>query len=179
VTRRRLTLSHTGPGLALAAALAGVTACSDSPVVPKSAPRPEAVASSSLAPKAAAAALPCAPREAQSTSAVIGPDGGTLEVGGHRLIVPAGALAKPTLITGTVPADTTATIVFAPAGLKFKVPATLVMSVLRCESTVTDPHIRYIDKEGRSLEQLPALYDRKRREVTAPLFHFSGYQVWV
>jgi hypothetical protein len=179
VSRHRLNRSRFGVGFALVAAFASVTACGDTPVVPKAAPRPAGPAASSLARNTRPVPLPCARRVAETNTVVIGPEGGTLHVGGHRLIVPTGALTKPTLITGTVRDDTTATIVFAPAGLKFKIPATLVMSVWGCEPTVTDPHIRYIDDEGRSLEELPTLHDRKRREVTAPLFHFSGYQVWV
>jgi hypothetical protein len=179
VSKCRLNHSYLWRAAALAAALAGVSACADTPVVPKAPPRPDGLVASSLLQSARPGPLPCTKRESETKSVVIGPEGGTLHVGGHRLVVPAGALSKPTLITGTVPAGTTATIVFAPEGLKFKIPATLVMSVSGCESTITDPHIRYIDDEGRSLEQLPTVYDRKRRELTAPLFHFSGYQVWV
>src|SRR5262245_6327173 len=47
--------------------------------------------------------LNCAPRHSAQGSATIGPSGGVLQIGTHRLIVPAGALTQKVLISGTVP----------------------------------------------------------------------------
>ena len=50
--------------------------------------------------------LVCAALPADSVAETIGPEGGTLSVGPHRLWVPAGALAEPVTISAVVPADT-------------------------------------------------------------------------
>jgi hypothetical protein len=123
--------------------------------------------------------LNCLQAGPQTASAFIGPEGGTLHIGRHQLIVPAGALSHATLITGSVPSDGSATIAFEPSGLKFNVPATLVFSVKGCDAPAADPSVMYIDDAGRPLEEWPAVFDREREEVTAPILHFSGYQVWV
>ncbi len=59
----------------------------------------------------------CTPLSPDSVSQTIGPLGGTLAVGPHRLFIPAGALDAPVEITAMAPADTVNRIRFEPQGL--------------------------------------------------------------
>lgn len=123
--------------------------------------------------------LACARREARTNSAVIGPSGGTLFVGANRLVVPAGALTEPTLITGTVPADTIAAIHFEPQGLQFRKPAGLVLDAEGCRRPGDHPNVLYLDDSSNVLERIEAVYSSWWRTVAAPITHFSVYAIGV
>ncbi len=60
---------------------------------------------------------------------VIGPEGGEirLEEAGFALVIPPGALLKPTAITMTAPISDALAVEFAPHGLRFEVPTTLLV----------------------------------------------------
>jgi hypothetical protein len=183
--RSHSTCANLTAGLVLVGTVMGVLACQDTPAT---SPSPqEAAPSARWGPKPASLwpgrkpskKLHCAQTEPLTASAVIGPEGGTLAIGRHQLIVPAGALSEATLITGTVPADSSATVTFEPSGLTFESPAVLVLSVKGCDYPAYDPTVIYIDDGGRPLEELPSVFDRARQELTTPIHHFSGYQVWV
>ena len=134
----------------------------------------------SLQPQTAnAQPLVCSRREAQVGSGVIGPSGGQLIVGRNRLIVPAGALTQPTLITATVPADTIASIHFEPEGLQFKKPAGLVLDSNGCADPSNSPSILYLDDNGNVLERIDAFYSNWWHAVAAPISHFSVYAIGV
>ena len=71
----------------------------------------------------------------------IGPDGGTLTAGPHKLVIPAGALREPTTITMTAPSGRGVNAVeFQPEGLQFAKPAYLTMSYSNCSllGTIAD-----------------------------------------
>src|SRR5690242_126762 len=61
----------------------------------------------------------CTPTDAQYGTATIGPSGGELVVGSHRLIVPPGALTETIQISGTAPSLAVPTIFLEPHGLQF------------------------------------------------------------
>lgn len=121
--------------------------------------------------------LTCSPMPTASDTEWVGPMGGTLTVGPHRLVIPAGALDRWTRITATAPSDTKNRIEFEPHGLRFDRPARLTMSYANCSvlGTVLPKHIAYTDDELRVLELLDAVPNILRRETTAPLDHFSDY----
>jgi hypothetical protein len=76
----------------------------------------------------------CTPQPADSSSARIGPNGGTLRAGRHMLRIPAGALQRSVLISMSAPSDTINYVVFGPEGLTFD-PANqpiLTMSYRNC-----------------------------------------------
>jgi hypothetical protein len=76
----------------------------------------------------------CTPQPADSSSARIGPSGGTLRAGRHMLRIPAGALQRSVLISMSAPSDSLNYVVFGPEGLTFD-PAnqpTLTMSYRNC-----------------------------------------------
>ena len=123
--------------------------------------------------------LACSRRQAQTASAIIGPSGGTLAIGDDKLIVPPGALQQETLITGTIPEDTTASIHFEPEGLRFKKPAGLVLDARGCGQLSGEPSVLYLDDNGNILEQIDAIYSNWWHTVAAPIQHFSVYAIGV
>jgi hypothetical protein len=112
------------------------------------------------------------------TSGVIGPHGGMLKAGGHRLWVPAGALKKSVLITMEIPAGSINRVVVRPEGLAFSKsnPLHLVMSYTDCE---IDPGAsqqigRYNEAAG-TVEVTPSDTDPVSQTVDGSLYYLSDY----
>lgn len=122
--------------------------------------------------------IACEKRPAAADDALIGPSGGTLEFGGHRLIVPPGALTKKVRITAEVVPNVPVLIVhFEPSGLQFRKPAGLVLNVSGCSiPSSAVPDVVYIE-DGRILERIHAVFSRAWRTIAAPISHFSGYSI--
>ena len=95
------------------------------------------------------------------------------------LIVPAGALSTPTLITGYVPPTNIASIHFEPEGLQFKKPAGLRHNGMGCDISSDQPSVLYLDDEGNVLERIDATYSPWWGTVAAPISHFSVYAIGV
>ena len=155
------------------------TACRDEQTAGPEGVRP---ASSSLVKAASGQSkqpqlMRCLARNATQGSATVGPDGGTLYIGESQLIIPAGALPNPVLVTGAVIADTVAAIEFQPHGLQFQIPATLLISAKGCPHQKTAAEVAYIDDSFQVLEELPATFDAKHVVVAANISHFSGYAI--
>jgi hypothetical protein len=75
--------------------------------------------------------LSCTPLPADSVTQVIGPAGGTINVGPHTFTVPAGALDSAVAITAVAPSDVVNRVVFQPSGLWFQ-QAAMTMSYANC-----------------------------------------------
>lgn len=168
--------------LLLIALLAGVTAstvnCDDqTPVGVAPVPAPEASLIGDLLGRVGL--LTCRPLPYDSTSATLGPLGGTLRVGPHTLVVPAGALAGPVRITAVQPSDTVNLVRFTPQGLTFVRPAALTMSYANCNllGLLLPKRIAYTTDQLRILEYLLSLDNLAKRQVTGRLKHFSQYAV--
>src|ERR1043166_10098450 len=72
--------------------------------------------------------LKCSNLPYASTTATIGPLGGSISAGPHTLVVPPGALLSPITITMTAPTGLGVNAVkFQPEGLRFVTPALLTM----------------------------------------------------
>ena len=123
-----------------------------------------------------------------SISGVIGILGGTLNLGGHTLVVPPGAVTVPTLFTLTLPTDKyvnidlLATVQTLLGGLLnvgekgFNKPVVLSMTYKRA-TNVTDPSklfIAYMPRYGAP-EKLPSIVDQNKKLVYSVLPHFSKY----
>jgi len=106
----------------------------------------------------------------------VGPDGGELDIGPHRLIIPPGALATPTQISGSIDAGPTVVIHFEPTGLQFKKPAGLIFDASSCTDV---PNALYLDEIGDELEEIPAVYSNWWHTIAAPIDHFSNYALEV
>jgi hypothetical protein len=123
--------------------------------------------------------LTCTPLPFDSVTETIGPEGGTLAVGGHMLTVPAGALDSAVSITAVAPSDTVNHVRFQPEGLTFQQPASLTLSYANCNllGSLAPKRIAYTTDSFAILEFLPSLDDLLSQTVTASLHHFSEYAI--
>lgn len=123
--------------------------------------------------------LACTPQPAESASAVIGPAGGTLAVGPHTLVVPAGALDSAVTITAVAPSDSVNRIEFQPQGLRFQQPASLTMSYANCGvgGALGSLAVVYTDDSLNILETLFSTPNPFAQSVTGQLWHFSDYAI--
>jgi hypothetical protein len=124
-----------------------------------------------------------------SASAVIGPEGGVLALPatGLRLVVPAGAVSRPTSFRATALAGRLVAYDFEPAGSTFPVP-------LRVEQDLSFLDLRHTDASALVAGYFPSRADLDQQlltgrvaevistapstsAVTFPVWHFSGYVV--
>lgn len=125
---------------------------------------------------------------ATTAAQVIGPAGGSVELAGHHLVVPAGAVSHPTRFTlrlvenGFVEVDLRAARASGPdagadVGKKgFSRPVILSLSYDQAELS-GDPEalvVAWVRPDG-SLQPLRSSHDGEGRTITAPLDHFSRY----
>jgi hypothetical protein len=121
--------------------------------------------------------LSCRPESYVRTSKVIGPEGGSLTLGQHRLVVPPGALDRRTTITGEVVRGFVNSVRFAPHGLRFERAAVLTMGYGNCRGLLRPKKIAYTSELLDILEVLQSLDNPRLERVTAPIDHFSRYAV--
>lgn len=121
--------------------------------------------------------LKCSPLPKQTSTATIGPWGGSLTVGPHTLVVPPGALSQSVTITATLSADTINAITFQPEGLQFQRSAYLTMSYANCNllGSLLPKHIAYTNDNYVILELLASIDNLFTRKVTGQVHHFSHY----
>jgi hypothetical protein len=111
----------------------------------------------------------------------IGPQGGTLQVGDHRLEVPAGAVAQTVSFTGVLLADELLKVTIQADGadeFRFQSPATLTLSYARCPAPAEPERLRIykIDpRTNRVLEDVGGRAAPQERTITAPLDGLSTY----
>lgn len=157
-------------GMLLGAAALALLSCADrAPLAPRASP--------SLL--GATGLLRCSPLPPDSITQTIGADGGTLSVGVHRLVIPAGALAAPVTITALAPSDTVNQVRFQPQGLVFLRPASLTMSYANCDllGSLAPKRIAYTTDALVILEYLVSLDDLLSHSVTGQVWHFSTYAI--
>jgi hypothetical protein len=123
--------------------------------------------------------LRCKPRPFEGEAAIIGPDGGTLHVGEHQLVIPRNALAQEELIVAEAPTSSLVDVDFVyPEGLKFARPAQLTLSYKGCQvPTSIDLRLAYLGWGLRILELPPSQDQKDLSEVTGDIDHFSRYAV--
>jgi hypothetical protein len=122
-----------------------------------------------------------------NVSAVIGLLGGVLNLGGHSLVVPYGAVSLPSLFTMTRTSNTYVEVdlmsvrqllgqILNIGELGFNKPVTVKLSYARANN-VTDPSrlkiMRLLPNGG--YEILPSTVDTRTKTVSAKLDHFSRY----
>ncbi len=125
--------------------------------------------------------LSCKTSAVRAETKEIGPGGGELRMGSHRLVIPSGALAANTLITGGVVDTAVVAVELEPAGLRFLAPVALTLDYKDCvlPTGAGGLHLAYISFDGtpRVAEHLVAQDDRGNGNVTAVISHFSRYAV--
>ena len=121
--------------------------------------------------------LSCSEQPNLVVTKVVGPLGGTIVVGTHQLVIPAGALAKNYTIRAEQISGRVNSVRFAPEGLQFAKPAKLTLSYGNCSALLLLKRVVYTDELLRILELIPSLDNLKTRTVTGDIRHFSRYAV--
>jgi hypothetical protein len=122
----------------------------------------------------------CEPLPSVSEKKRIGPDGGELRVGPHRLLIPAGALNREVEITGTSQAGAQREVDFQPHGLQFREPVRLRLSFEKCVLRADDDvQVVYTGPGNQIVARQPSFADGLIKSVDAWTDHFSGYAVAV
>jgi hypothetical protein len=122
--------------------------------------------------------LVCQPEPTAYAEKTIGPNGGTIYVGRHSLVIPRGALSSNVRITAQAPRDNVASVKFQPEGLQFARKATLTLSYSRCDtSNDRSKRVAYTTDDLKILSVLPSRDNLRQDQVAADLDHFSRYAV--
>lgn len=121
----------------------------------------------------------CDPLGYDANVAIVGPEGGDLSIGPHKLSIPEGALKNRVVITGEMPVSMAVTVRLAPHGLVFAKQPKLTLSYKHClRPTNYRERVAYTDEWLRPLE-FPASRDYTEYGIVAALLnHFSRYAVW-
>jgi hypothetical protein len=107
----------------------------------------------------------------------VGPAGGTIVVGTHRLVIPQGALTRTYTIRAEQVRNRVNSVRFSPEGLRFAKPAKLTLSYANCSPLLLLKRVVYTDELLRILELIPSLDNLKTKTVTGDIRHFSRYAV--
>jgi len=190
------------PLVVIIAAVAVAFGCGRSPTAPAqlSAPNQPRFASA-IHPTTGIGLLACSNLPSAAVARVIGPDGGSLRVGPHTLVIPAGALDRTVTITAEIDGGLGQSLLvklptkenpkkdfvavnavrFKPK-LKFETPAYLTMSYANCDVAglgsvapgvvYTNAVLNVILERVASIASDPGL-----RTVTVRIGHFSNYAV--
>lgn len=124
----------------------------------------------------------CEPDEYEGEAKIIGPEGGELRFGPHKLRIPKNALKERKVITAEAPSSLTVEAQLGPHGLQFdpRYPAELELSYNSCAglpATLPSKKIVYVDDLYHILEVTWSEDKKDQGLVKANLFHFSGYVV--
>jgi hypothetical protein len=120
----------------------------------------------------------CEPRDYAADAAIIGPNGGTLHVGPHELVIPKGALDHEVLITAEAPTSSLVDVRFQPEGLQFSQDAELKLSYKGCvRPTSADLFVAYLGQGNQVLELPPSRDQKVDDDVEADIGHFSRYAI--
>jgi hypothetical protein len=121
--------------------------------------------------------LSCTTQPQVRTTQVVGPQGGAILIGTHRLVIPSGALKQPVTITAEQVSGRVNSVRLLPEGLRFERPVTLTLSYANCSPLLPLKRVVYVDELLRVLELLPSLDNLDDRTVTGSIRHFSRYAV--
>jgi hypothetical protein len=131
-----------------------------------------------------ASLIECPSTTTQTSSTLIGPEGGILAVGNTRVVVPANAVLFPTTFSLTVPASKYVEIDVKAVGIEhfqFLRPVIVTIDYGHCNSpdiAETDLSVWNIDPVTKALlEQMPSVENKLTRTITFATIHFSGYAV--
>ena len=121
--------------------------------------------------------LTCSTQPYAQTTVVVGPAGGTITVGAHKLVIPAGALSARVTITAEQVSGTVNSVRFKPDGLQFAKPATLTLSYGNCLLNVLPKKVVYTNEQLKILQLMPSVDQQSKQRVTGSINHFSRYAV--
>lgn len=111
------------------------------------------------------------------SSAVIGPAGGQVRLGKHRLVVPAGAVSNNVTFTMSYASESGIAVDCGP-GRTFQIPVLLTLSFKDTQYDgdldPSDLDIFYLPPGGSPIPE-PSIVDLTDKSVTASIDHFSRY----
>lgn len=167
--------------LAFLVIAAGSCSPADAPTAPARTPAPSASLLGGITNTLSTTLLACAPQPYAADTEVVGSKGGTLVIGPHRFVIPAGALSHNVTIIGEAPVDNVVSVRFQPEGLTFDpnhLPR-LTLDYSRCGLlyNVVPKHIAYTTDALSILDILPSVDDLLHSQVSANIKHFSRYAV--
>jgi hypothetical protein len=121
----------------------------------------------------------CDPLSYDADVKIMGPEGGDMSIGPHKLSIPEGALKNRVVITGEMPVSMAVTVRLSPHGLVFAKQPKLTLSYKHClRPTDYRERVAYTDESLKPLE-FPASRDYTEYGLVAAwLNHFSRYAVW-
>ena len=121
----------------------------------------------------------CPKQDYARTVQTVGPNGGTIVVGGHKLVIPRNALTRNVTITAEAPADYVASVKFQPEGLQFARPAKLTLDYSDCPLARLSlfKSIAYTTDLLAILDILNAQDNIITAKISTDLDHFSRYAV--
>jgi hypothetical protein len=121
--------------------------------------------------------LSCSAQPNVVVTKVVGTAGGTIVVGAHQLVIPAGALARNYTIRAEQVTGPVNSVRLAPEGLQFAKPARLTLSYGNCSPLLLLKRVVYTNELLSILELIPSLDNLQTRTVTGDIRHFSRYAV--
>jgi hypothetical protein len=122
--------------------------------------------------------LACEPQRYAADMRVIGPAGGQLMVGNHKLTIMPDALSKEVAIVMEQIEGTVNSVRLSPEGLQFAIPAILSLSYKNCPTATWHyRRIVYTDEALSILEVMPSLDFNRAAQVKGLIYHFSRYAV--
>ena len=121
--------------------------------------------------------LSCQEQQYAVTSQTVGPQGGTIRVGKHTLVIPKGALRSNVRIKAEQMRGPTNSVRFSPEGLKFQRQAVLTLNYQNCRNIEVPKAVVYTTDKLEVREILRSLDVLKLRIIAAPIDHFSRYAV--
>ena len=121
--------------------------------------------------------LTCSTQPYAQTTVVVGPAGGTITVGAHKLVIPAGALSARVTITAEQVSGTVNSVRFKPDGLQFAKPAARKLSNGSCLLRELPQKVGYTNEQLKILQLMPSVDQQSKQSVTGSINHFSRYAV--
>lgn len=128
--------------------------------------------------------LNCPSTDTAKASGNIGMSGGTIQVAGHALVIPKGALPSPQKFEIEVRWSPHLVVSFRAEGhetYEFLQPVSLTLNYSRCETTAEsapDLHVYYVDPASLEIrEDVGGVLDAVSNTVTAQTTHLSDYAV--
>ncbi len=122
----------------------------------------------------------CDPLQYVGEVKIIGVEGGTIDFGPHKLVIPRNALKTRTVITAEAPTSLKVEAKFSPHGTQFdkRYPVRLELSYKHCQGLRTLPKkIVYVNDQFQIIEFPLSQLKSDEGLVEAWINHFSGYVV--
>lgn len=119
----------------------------------------------------------CEPLQYSAAVQIVGPNGGEVEFGPHKLSIPPRALNGFTVVTAEAPVSEAVEATFSPHGLAFERQVLLSLSYAHCNRPASlQESIVYV-LDGEIVDWLPSADRDEDATVDAWIDHFSGYHV--